>query len=201
MRSRDELILENIYSEGIVDRFKANRAGKQAERDAGVKFGDKLRGKAVKTIAGDDILSGSKLQKKLDAGTSARDAARINILAKSYMKKLKDIVSGFQDDIAKFNIDVSMIDNDEARKILSLIIKYDLAQDIPVKEIGSPEVAQMSIPKQAPKISEPVTRKGVRDEQESIKTKKRVEAAAARRQRGFDAAKSKNKANPKSKAV
>lgn len=86
MRQKDELIMEEIYSEGILDRMRARRDGREAEKDVGL--------------------------------TIARS------LATTYMPRFQKIANNFANDLKKVNIDISMIEDDGIRTVLSSILNY-----------------------------------------------------------------------------
>lgn len=117
---RDKL-LEQVYTEGFLDRIKAKKLGKQAEKEAGVGLGLKVKNKAVGMLGG--TMSG-KQAKTLSAGSIAKSSAQTKQLTDVYMQRLKSVVEKFKADLAKLNIDATNIEDDSARKIVSAISKY-----------------------------------------------------------------------------
>jgi hypothetical protein len=127
MRTNDELIMEQMYTEGLFDRMKAKHAGRVAERGAGAGFKAKALGGIGKATTG----SAGKFQKTLDAGTEAKNTAQIEAITSAYMGKLTSIANKYANDIKKLGIDVSMIDDDAARKIIIGLLKYGQAPVAP----------------------------------------------------------------------
>lgn len=131
MKTNDDIILEQLYSEGFLDRTKAKFAGSKARKEAGVSFGDVARSKTIDPIAsklgkklGYDVKVGNDRTKRLNKGESAKVSAQANQLVAGYTPKFKKLANGLAADLKKMNLDVSLIDDDATRKLLIAILKY-----------------------------------------------------------------------------
>ena len=121
MRSKDELIMEEVYEEGIFSQMSAKRQGRKAEREAGGTLGLKAK-QGLANATG--LKMSSKDQTRANTASIAKSSAQINHLTSIYLPKLKKLADRFSTDISKMNVDISMITDDSAREILSALMKY-----------------------------------------------------------------------------
>lgn len=121
MRTNDELIMENLYTEGFIDRYNAKKAGKEAEKQAGVGFGIKARSKVAGMVGGELKRKDQDLMTK---GAIAKSSAQANTLISNYMPKFKAQAEKLRNDLLKMNVDISMIEDIKARKILIALLGY-----------------------------------------------------------------------------
>jgi hypothetical protein len=132
--NRDDKLLGEAYdqvSEGMFDRLSARRAGNQAVKAAGGKTG--ISGAIQNAKHGIIKGLGGTLNRK-DANQSrkdniARSRGQVNAITARYMEQIKDIANRYSTDITKLGVDISMIDDDAAREIVRLIMKYNPPQE------------------------------------------------------------------------
>lgn len=124
MRQKDELIMEEIYSEGILDRMRARRDGREAEKDVGLTMASKLRRVAQPTAKKMGFDVSRKEKEKWDKADVEKATATARSLATTYMPRFQKIANNFANDLKKVNIDISMIEDDGIRTVLSSILNY-----------------------------------------------------------------------------
>lgn len=129
MTDRDDKLMEEAYdnlNEGWRERMSAKSAGRQAVRDAGGKTGlsglvQKGKQGIIKGLGGELSRSDVKQQ---GADNIAQSGGQVNAITASYMQQIQKIANNYKADIGKLNVDVSMIDDKDARQIVKLIMAY-----------------------------------------------------------------------------
>lgn len=121
MSDRDDKMLEEAYDniqEGMFDRAAANKAGKQAFKDAGGKTGlGGLVQRGAQYVADKAGYSASpELQAAQDAQGGAKTAAQVEALAQRYLVDVQKIAANLQKDMGKLGIkDLSSLSKTDTR--------------------------------------------------------------------------------------
>jgi hypothetical protein len=132
MRDKDDRLMEEALEqmqEGIFDRMGARKAGREAVRAGGGKTGiggmiQKGKQAAIKGLGG-QVTSADR--KQASADNIAQSKGQVNALTASYMNKIQKIAQQYGNDIAKLGVDVSMIEDAQAREIVKAILAYNSA--------------------------------------------------------------------------
>lgn len=122
MRTSDEKLMESVYEEGLISRFKARRAGQESMKQMGITPGMQLSNKVANKLGFQS--SSSSVRKKMSKASATRASAQINTLVAEYLPKLQKLSDKFNKDITKLNVDPSMIKDAKARKILVALMEY-----------------------------------------------------------------------------